>query len=442
MEILGIDITYSIDMFLFVLSILRFLSFLEVFSFWFTFTSQRSQRIYNLFKGISLENKIDWGFSLRVTNKHYHLMCLIPVFVIVIYLYALIFKTFEDFDSNGVYTRFNNIENCLWLIIVTMTTIGYGDYTPVTMVGRIIIVTCCIVGVFIISLIFGSFVVLTNLENSEQSAFDKIEYFSMMEQKNNEVDNYMKDYIRYKFSKFSKSNRFSVNSLIQKYNLDVNRKRIIQKISKKENRDKKIFDEFSNAICKTWQRVDEYMVNFDEISSQLLTRSDQLKNQGPILTDELKDSQRLSFQIFNLAKFHNTCGGLLEITDIQVVNNKKMIHSDKLGKALISFNKIYKEKIKQTPPENEKGFANKLDEFYNLEHIKNLQNKSPANSFANNSNDQTVKILPIKSSIISKNHKGSDFQELNDIIESSIENTEKQNSLRVIDEEELSDWDK
>lgn len=42
--------------------------------------------------------------------------------------------------------------NAMWMVIVTMTTVGYGDYFPQTVLGRVVIFMVCIWGIFIISL--------------------------------------------------------------------------------------------------------------------------------------------------------------------------------------------------------------------------------------------------------------------------------------------------
>ncbi len=42
---------------------------------------------------------------------------------------------FEGTEPNS---QFNNIPNSIYWAIVTMTTVGYGDITPVTPIGRFI----------------------------------------------------------------------------------------------------------------------------------------------------------------------------------------------------------------------------------------------------------------------------------------------------------------
>ena len=48
---------------------------------------------------------------------------------------------------------FRSYWNCFWCIIVTMGTIGYGDYYPRTLPGRIVIFLASICGVLLSSML-------------------------------------------------------------------------------------------------------------------------------------------------------------------------------------------------------------------------------------------------------------------------------------------------
>ena len=50
---------------------------------------------------------------------------------------------------------FNNIPNSIYWAIVTMTTVGYGDITPVTAVGRFISAVIMLIGYTIIAVPTG-----------------------------------------------------------------------------------------------------------------------------------------------------------------------------------------------------------------------------------------------------------------------------------------------
>ena len=79
---------------------------------------------------------------------------LILIVIVTIYS-ALIVRTFErTFKSTRTadLKGFDSIINCVWLISVTMTTVGYGDYYVSTHMGRVVGVVVCLFGMIIVSL--------------------------------------------------------------------------------------------------------------------------------------------------------------------------------------------------------------------------------------------------------------------------------------------------
>eukprot|EP01016_Furgasonia_blochmanni_P032719 TRINITY_DN3374_c0_g2_i2.p1 TRINITY_DN3374_c0_g2~~TRINITY_DN3374_c0_g2_i2.p1 ORF type:complete len:447 (-),score=85.23 TRINITY_DN3374_c0_g2_i2:207-1547(-) len=74
---------------------------------------------------------------------------------------------------------FDSYFNCFWYVIVTMTTVGYGDYYPRTVLGRAIAFMICIWGVFIVSMMVLTLSNLLNMDNLEAKAFSIIERMSM-----------------------------------------------------------------------------------------------------------------------------------------------------------------------------------------------------------------------------------------------------------------------
>jgi potassium intermediate/small conductance calcium-activated channel subfamily N protein 2 len=69
-------------------------------------------------------------------------------------------------SAKSVSNDISSFANALWLTIITMTTVGYGDFYPRTTFGRIIDVVLVVWGTFIVSLMV---VVLTNTLNMDQS---------------------------------------------------------------------------------------------------------------------------------------------------------------------------------------------------------------------------------------------------------------------------------
>jgi Ion channel len=47
---------------------------------------------------------------------------------------------------------FNNLYNCVWCIIITVATVGYGDYFPISNCGRMVGILACLWGTFVVSI--------------------------------------------------------------------------------------------------------------------------------------------------------------------------------------------------------------------------------------------------------------------------------------------------
>ena len=58
-------------------------------------------------------------------------------------------------EGDAPNSQFNNIPNSIYWAIVTMTTVGYGDITPVTPVGRFISAVIMLIGYTIIAVPTG-----------------------------------------------------------------------------------------------------------------------------------------------------------------------------------------------------------------------------------------------------------------------------------------------
>lgn len=66
--------------------------------------------------------------------------------------------------------------NCFWCMIITMTTVGYGDYYARTIPGRFITVIACIVGVFLVSIMVVALTNTLNMNSAEAKA--RIDFIS------------------------------------------------------------------------------------------------------------------------------------------------------------------------------------------------------------------------------------------------------------------------
>jgi hypothetical protein len=54
-------------------------------------------------------------------------------------------------DTEGLPTQFESIPDVFYFVVITMTTVGYGDKAPVTTVGQIFTIMTAIIGIFFIA---------------------------------------------------------------------------------------------------------------------------------------------------------------------------------------------------------------------------------------------------------------------------------------------------
>ena len=72
-----------------------------------------------------------------------------------------------NLKSNNGSNIFVYYSNVFWFVGVTMTTVGYGDYFPATIAGRLFSFIICIWGLVFISLGFVTLVNVLKLSHKE-----------------------------------------------------------------------------------------------------------------------------------------------------------------------------------------------------------------------------------------------------------------------------------
>ena len=193
---LGVNVTYSLDMILFTLSIFRLYVIFKVFKVYNTYTNSRGQKI-NTFFG----NSNQWMFLYRTNLKANGFKTLALIFLIIILAGSYTFKIFENYQQDEETSDFGNFFNCLWFIAQSNANLGFGDYVPVTLVGRIIAGIVCMSGVFLKSLFTVSMLMfILIIDENEKKAFAEINLLYKKEQLNNGYNIYFNNYIKTKFT--------------------------------------------------------------------------------------------------------------------------------------------------------------------------------------------------------------------------------------------------
>ena len=155
------SVSYSIDSMTAVVSIFRiYLIFpmIEIISSW---TSSRARRLAKM-NGV----KANSIFAMKSYSRMSPYKSLIFLIVLSIIILALILRIFENIGGK--------VLNYVYLVTITMTTIGYGDISPDTHFGRTIAIVGCVWGVFLISLFTNALMNAIEFVDNQELAYDEI----------------------------------------------------------------------------------------------------------------------------------------------------------------------------------------------------------------------------------------------------------------------------
>lgn len=113
----------------------------------------------------------NYMFAIKSLMKAqpYRVLCISLLISVAQMGYCL--RMFEGPLSAVSQQDFNLITNTIWNIMVTMTTVGYGDFYPKTNMGRVVGIVIAFWGVFLVSLFVVSLSTMLEFDSGEQKAF-------------------------------------------------------------------------------------------------------------------------------------------------------------------------------------------------------------------------------------------------------------------------------
>ncbi|WP_217587544.1 potassium channel family protein [Lentibacillus saliphilus] len=118
----------------------------------------RFVRIIRVLRLLMIVNRRTFFFDEFL--KKYKVDKLIVIVMVLLFLSALPMKMIEP--------SFESYSDALWWAIVTMTTVGYGDLSPETPVGRIIASVLMLTGIGVIGLVTGTIASVFTSNKEEQ----------------------------------------------------------------------------------------------------------------------------------------------------------------------------------------------------------------------------------------------------------------------------------
>ena len=116
-----------------------------------------------------------------------------------------------------VNSAFNNITTSMWNMIITMTTIGYGDYSAQSHMGRLIAIIIAFWGVFYVSLFVVALNNMLNFTSPQNKAYMLLTRLCAKEQLRTEAAGMLSSAYRMKLYRRQGKNRTNLLQEERKY---------------------------------------------------------------------------------------------------------------------------------------------------------------------------------------------------------------------------------
>lgn len=148
-----------------VIMLLRAYHIVRVVAIFSYYRSMRAQRICQI-NG----RHAGTAFSIKSQMMNNPMLLLVMSLVLPLLMAAFSIRILENPTDSLNGFQFREFGNCLWCIVVTFTTVGYGDYVPETIGGRTVAFMISLWGIAYLSLMTNAVTNIFILEPGEQKS--------------------------------------------------------------------------------------------------------------------------------------------------------------------------------------------------------------------------------------------------------------------------------
>ena len=172
--------------------------------FWILLSNYHGARADRICKMMGKQSGYIFSFKCLLISKTFETLTLITLLVCLTLSYMLkiiegpVYQLLENENNTN---NFSIYLNCLWNVLVTMTTVGYGDFFPVSILGRFIGFIIAISGTVIVALNINFFQSTTELNDDEKRTLDFIKRLEEGDEIKNLAVSYFKNNFQYVITK-------------------------------------------------------------------------------------------------------------------------------------------------------------------------------------------------------------------------------------------------
>lgn len=159
------DVNYAYNDILTILAMCRIYHLVRLCS---VFSKYRTERAYRICIINGRYSGTSWTIKCLMNDNPFRVVFVMMAAGVLVGSFC--FRVFERPLKDYSNLDFSYYGNAMWCTILTMTTVGYGDYYPTSLPGRIVGLMVCVWGVAMISIMVYSFTNSLELSNFEERA--------------------------------------------------------------------------------------------------------------------------------------------------------------------------------------------------------------------------------------------------------------------------------
>ena len=251
------------------------------------------------------------------------------------FVLGIALRTFEigldDMNNNFYY-----VWNAFWVVILTMTTIGYGDIFPRTHLGRITCIIACIWGVFILSLFVVALTNTTEFETKEEQVYDAIIMERAVKKKlKKEAGILIKEfvlltYLRKRQLESKRRTRLLMGIFVKSGRFSIKRLNVQSKEEDNDELLSQMQSQIDDSLKELKSGLDSMRVLFENAKK---TQEEQFEFESHV-----RKSHKLSVCLVNLASLLTEFGPIRPIKSMKEIESRQVLSAEELKERIFKKN--------------------------------------------------------------------------------------------------------